>query len=152
RVWGRPLGNKAQLKIIRHAGTPNETEELVTVPLTSNFSRPVTVKLENGRRTETAYVPPPSVVETESAPASPTASTDQVLSKLRSVAVAESGGIDRGISGDVAGPGKRSNPRRNLDLRSNPGDRTIYQNKVEGFIQNTVNMTTQAVVSADRRS
>ena len=36
RVWGKPLGNKAQLKIIRHQGTTQETEELVTVRLQSN--------------------------------------------------------------------------------------------------------------------
>src|SRR5206468_7553210 len=38
RVWGRPLGNKAQIKIIRHQGTDHETEELVTVRLQSNLS------------------------------------------------------------------------------------------------------------------
>ena len=33
RVWGKPLGDKAQLKIIRYQGTPNEREELLTVDL-----------------------------------------------------------------------------------------------------------------------
>src|SRR5262249_47532493 len=27
RIWGKPLGNKAQLKIIRHQGTEDETEQ-----------------------------------------------------------------------------------------------------------------------------
>src|SRR5262249_34554571 len=43
RVWGQPLGNKAQLRIIRHQGTPDETEELVTVALATELSRPLTV-------------------------------------------------------------------------------------------------------------
>src|SRR5262249_8030252 len=60
KVWGKTMGNKAQLKIIRHQGTPEETEELVTLKLTGPASAPVTIKLEGGRRTETAYVPPPA--------------------------------------------------------------------------------------------
>ena len=41
------------------AGTLREArEQLVTLKLDSNLSRPVKVKLEGGRRTEAAYVPP----------------------------------------------------------------------------------------------
>src|SRR5205823_6659936 len=63
RIWGRPLGNKAQIKIIRNLGTPEEAEELITVRLTSNTSKPIVFKLADGRRKETAYVPPPSAMK-----------------------------------------------------------------------------------------
>src|SRR5262249_20212564 len=63
RVWGKPLGNKCQLKIIRHQGTPEEAEQLVTVRLGSATMKPITVKLEDGRRAETAYVPPAAALE-----------------------------------------------------------------------------------------
>ena len=39
RVWGKPLGDKAQLRIIQHQGTKDETERLVTVNL--NETKPV---------------------------------------------------------------------------------------------------------------
>ena len=58
RVWGRPLSDLAQMTVIRHQGTPQETQELVTINLKS--AAPVKLKLSDGRRTETAYVPLPS--------------------------------------------------------------------------------------------
>ena len=50
RVWGTPLSNKAQLKIIRHQGTPQQSEELVTVDLKNGGA--VKVNLADGRRNE----------------------------------------------------------------------------------------------------
>ena len=102
RIWGRPLGNKAQLKIIRHQGTPDESEELVTVAVTSNVSLPVPVKFAAGRRTETAYVPPTSVVETPRTPTTPVATTERILSKLRAVSSAESTGVQSSMGGGAS--------------------------------------------------
>ena len=56
RVWGSPLSHRAQLKIVRHQGTPRQSEELVTIDLKKGGA--VKVKVADGRRTETAYVPP----------------------------------------------------------------------------------------------
>jgi hypothetical protein len=36
--------------------------------------------------------------------------------------------------------------------RSHEKDRTVYQNKVQSFVANSVELTAQAVLSADRRS
>ena len=52
RTWGRPLGDKAKLEIVRHQGTPDETVELVTVNLATAQS--LSVKLDQGRRTTAA--------------------------------------------------------------------------------------------------
>src|SRR5207245_2327866 len=58
RAWGTPLGGKAKLEVIRHQGTPNETVTPITVNLSESTIVPV--KLEDGRRTETAFVPSPA--------------------------------------------------------------------------------------------
>src|SRR5262249_46614468 len=82
RVWGRSLGDKAQLRIIRHQGSAEESEQLVTVNVKAN--EVVKVKLANGRRTETAHVAPTASLET------PTETTtleskERTLSKLRAL-------------------------------------------------------------------
>src|SRR5262249_51531189 len=44
RVWGKPQGNKCQLRVVRHKGTADQTEDILTVDLAS--TEPVKVKLE----------------------------------------------------------------------------------------------------------
>jgi hypothetical protein len=56
RIWGRPQGGKATLEIVRHQGTPREMRQRETVAFGRQYVVPVT--LEDGRRTELAYVPP----------------------------------------------------------------------------------------------
>ncbi len=52
RVWGRPVGNKVTLEVVRHQGTPREHRERHV--LTLDRSQSVTVKLDQGRRTRFA--------------------------------------------------------------------------------------------------
>src|SRR5207302_480561 len=59
KVWGRPLGDKAQLTIIQHQGTDKETSKLITVNLAEKNT--VEIDLAEGRRTEVATVPPASL-------------------------------------------------------------------------------------------
>jgi hypothetical protein len=149
RVWGRPLGSKAQLKIIRHQGTKDETEELVTVRMNSNQSLPITVNLKDGRRTETAYVPSSTVPVEEP---TRTSATDEIFNKLRALSDPEITGFERGIRGGTGSPGKDSLPRfATKPPRPSPNDRTVYQNKVKPLVQGSVDVTAQAVISADRR-
>jgi hypothetical protein len=61
RVWGRPLGDKAQLEITRYKGTPREHTRVETIDF--RLGNTFTFNLDNGRRTTAADVPPPSVVE-----------------------------------------------------------------------------------------
>ena len=151
RIWGKPLGDKAQLKIIRHQGTPNETEQLITVKLNSTVTAPIVVHLDNGRRTETAYVPPPGAQQ-EDALAAEMDNGDHVLSKLRALADPEVTGIERGLSSGGASAGRPVARPVSVNPKAHEKDQTLYQNRVQSFVANSVEMTAQAVLSADRRS
>jgi tetratricopeptide (TPR) repeat protein len=63
RVWGRPLGEKATVKVVRHQGTPEQTIELHTLTFSKDNPAPkIAVSLEGGRRKSLASVPPAGVV------------------------------------------------------------------------------------------
>jgi tetratricopeptide (TPR) repeat protein len=156
RVWGHPLGDKAQLKIIRHQGTPDETEQLVTVYLNSSHPEPVLVKLEGGRRTEAAYVPPPAALVPPEAPAgAQEESARQVWGKLRALADPEATGYEyRGLRGGTYSPGTRRSSARPAAApppRAAASDRMFYQTRVAPFVKNSVDVTARAVLSADHR-
>src|SRR5207302_4125339 len=55
RRWGQSVGNKVQIVITLHDGTPDKTTRIETLKPGDS----ITVKLESGRRTSTASVPPP---------------------------------------------------------------------------------------------
>jgi tetratricopeptide (TPR) repeat protein len=153
RIWGKPLGSKAQLKIIRHQGTPNETEELITVKMHSNISEPLIVKLDGGRRTQAAYVPPPQVSEPlEDTATASIDSNDAVLNKLRALSDPEVTGVERGVRSQMASPGRPVTREAPMSFKASDKDRTVYQNRVRSFVSNSVDVTAQAVLSADRRS
>jgi tetratricopeptide (TPR) repeat protein len=155
RAWGRPLGDKAQLRIIRHHGTPEETEELVTIDMKgSRIGNPVTVKFENGRRHETAYVPPLAAYEKPEPVA--VRHSDQVQQKLRALADPMISGVEAsGLTGEVAAQGRpvlRDAPRTTRDVMDDPA--TLRQTRLAPFIgiPTTVDVTAQAVISGDRRT
>jgi len=153
RIWGKPLGNKAQLKIIRHQGTKDETEQLITIKLISNISAPVTINLAGGRRTEAAYVPPPAAQQVEEDASSAGRDVgDQVLNKLRGLADPEVTGFERGVQSGSTSAGRPVAHPVSVNPRSHENDRTLYQNKVQSFVANSVDVTAQAVLSADRQS
>jgi tetratricopeptide (TPR) repeat protein len=152
-IWGHPLGGKAQLKIIRHQGTADETEELLTVELKSKHSERRKLKLDDGRRMETAYVPPR---ESQRAPEPPAAveSPDKVMHQLRVLADPEVTGTSRGFNGAMTSTGQPVLPSQIKSGKASdptPNDRTLYQTRVKPFVQNAANVTAQAVLSADRR-
>ena len=59
---------------------------------------------------------------------------------------------ERGLSGGTAGAGRPVSRPAPVVPRSHEKDRTVYQNKVQSFVANSLEMTAQAVLSADRRS
>jgi hypothetical protein len=59
RVWGRPLGGSAQVKVIKHRGMPNQQIEYHTVDV--DHLTDIKVVLSKGRRSELASVAPPVV-------------------------------------------------------------------------------------------
>ncbi len=151
RVWGKPLGEKAQLRIIQHQGTKDEDEQIVTVDLKAG--KPVKFTLTNGRRTEAAYVPPPSQQQQVEEQLAET-NSDHVLSQLRNLSSPEYSGVqhvnpNRGASmgGSPIGdrPGSRS-------ADGQKDSRVLYQTKVSSFVKDSMDLTAQAVLAADRRS
>src|SRR5207248_1824240 len=57
RVGGSPQGDKAQVKVTTHKGTPQERIEYFTVDLKEQTE--VTFTLDGGRRTDVAVLPSP---------------------------------------------------------------------------------------------
>ncbi len=114
KMYGHPLGGKAQLRIIRHQGTPDETEQLLTVELKSRHSERIKLKLEDGRRKETTYVAPRESQKELEAPAATPQSPDKVLHQLRRPG--RSGSDRRGSEFPrrhvVVGPGRLAEPDR----------------------------------------
>src|SRR5262249_25367875 len=60
RIWGKSRGKKAHLKTSRPRGPGEERDQLLPTRITPTRPKRVTVKLDNGRRKELAYVPPSS--------------------------------------------------------------------------------------------
>ncbi len=155
KVWGHPLGGKAQIKIIRHQGTPEEYEQLLTVELKSHLSERIKIKLDGGRRLETAYVPPPSAHRASDSDLASVDSQDKVLYKLRAMADPEVTGLGKRVAGGFATqgvpvlPSSLKSGRSDTNLPSD--DRTLYQTRVKPFVQNAMDVTASAVISADRR-
>jgi hypothetical protein len=149
RVYGKPLGERAQLRVIRHQGTDDEEEDLITVDLKDN--KPIPIRLDGGRRKELAYVPP---TPTQQAADTPAESPDKVLNQLRAAADPEVTGINPvTVRGGAGSGGLPSRTTRVVQDEQKPvGDKVLFQNKVRSFVQNSLEVTAQAVLSSDRRS
>ena len=152
RVWGKPLGGKAQLEIVRHQGTPEETSELITLKIDSNVTKPIVIDFEGGRRTETAYVPPAGAHRPLEDITARVDDTLEVMNKLRALADPDVRGFQQGNQGGVASSGRPVTRSSTRVLQHHENDRTLIQNKVKSFVANTLEVTSQAVLSADRRS
>jgi hypothetical protein len=156
KIWGHTLGGKAQLKIITHQGTPQEHEQLVTIELTSHRSRPIRIKLDEGRRTETAYVPPPGSQQSSDVDTTGLESSGKIRAKLSAMADPEVMGMNRRVSGGFAMMGQTMLPSQLKSGAANAtvpkDDRTLYQTRVRPFVQNAMDVTASAVLSADRRT
>ncbi len=150
KVWGKPLGNKAQLRIIRHQGTPQETEELVTVKMTSTVSEPVVVKLSEGRRRDTVTVPAPAAHLALDEVTTPLDPASEIMWKLRDLSNAERSG-EQVMQGGIYSAG-RPLIRSAKPAKPTESDRLLYQNRLQSFVANSVELTAQAVLSADRQS
>jgi tetratricopeptide (TPR) repeat protein len=150
RFRGKSLADRAQLRIIQHQGTDDETEQLVSVDLRS--ATPVKIKLSNGRRTEAAYVPPPEATR-PSEPA-PAATKTDVVAELRAAAHPEVTGTEKGFSGQASSMNAApvyNTSRATKNPEPSPNDRAFYQTKVTSFVKNSLDVTAQTVLSADRR-
>ncbi len=151
-VWGKPLFGRAQLTIIRHQGTKDETQEVQPIDLKA--AKPVVVQFTGGRRKETAYVPPPSAQQPPEPPAAKADAQAEIWQKLRALADPEVSSFQRGFSGETGSPiaGIAASKPSRHDLEPRPNDKVLYQTKVTSFVKNALDVTAQVTLSADRRT
>ncbi|HKB02389.1 MAG TPA: VWA domain-containing protein [Gemmataceae bacterium] len=97
RVWGRPQGDKAQVKVTRNQGTPDKRVEYY--PLDLSRETEVKITIDDGRRKDLAVLPSPMDMAKYRSKA---AQAGNVMNKLRALV---SGGTQ--MSGGVGSP---SNP------------------------------------------
>ena len=75
-----------------------------------------------------------------------------LLNKLRKLSEPDAQGVTVGFHGSTMGAGQAVAPEAEPMAPAGPGDRVVYESKLSSFIQNTMDVTTQTVLSADRRS
>ncbi len=100
--------------------------------------------------------PPAAHKAPESAPSAIESGSDKILHKLRLLADPDIVGVGRGFSGDVGSQGgapflPSKIKEGKVDVPPSKDDRTMYQARVKPFVQNSISVTAQAVISADRR-
>jgi hypothetical protein len=149
RIWGRPLGSKATLEIIEHQGTNSETRQRET--LVFERSKDLTVVLKEGRRKSVAQVPASSTAARTPSAAVVSQNSDRILNKLRALADPESS-FGTGIQGTTVSAGQPAPFAGGVPppARAN-GEQLTFQGMVTSGVGNSVDFTTQATVSADRR-
>ncbi len=148
RGWGRPTGDRAQVLIVEHQGTPEETTRVETIDLKTTDT--LSVQLTAGRRTSTATVPPPGSIQHKRPQLE--VGIDKVLDKMRGITSLDPIGSSHGMSGgsttvstsaeDVAAP---TSPK---ELASS---QVTFQNRVSSCVNNGVDVTAQAAVTANGR-
>src|SRR5262249_18251452 len=147
RIWGRPLGGKATVRIIQHQGTSRPIERWETI----NFDRTytMTVNLDEGRRTSAEYVPPTPArrPQSTSEPETP----DRVLTKLRNLADPEYVAGEPHAQGGLASLGLPTTPPRPLPRPASRGKdaAVIYQTKVPGMMNSGFELMAQVSDALD---
>jgi hypothetical protein len=142
RIWGRPLGSKAKLVIITHQGTPEEErrEEVIRFDRTHTLK----LKLAKGRRTAVAQIPPDAAYRRPEEKKPEPGSDSNILVKLRNLADPEFNNTS--TVSDVRPAGPAVGP-----LNQNQMEQVAFQSSVMAYGSAGIDLTAQAVVSADRR-
>jgi hypothetical protein len=151
RIWGQPNGGKARLEIIQHQGTPQQSVKLIGIDFKAKDGNQVKVKLDQGRRTVLASVPPPGSLQPPVQ--KETANADTVFRQLRALADPSFTGTEQSsVRGSLKTPGVTAESRVPAkDSARSPADQVAFQTRVEPFVANSAQLTAQAVISADRR-
>jgi len=142
KVWGRPLGNMAMIKITKHKGTPQQAIDIFRLDLTKQTS--LSLSLDSGRRKELASVLPPGVpIDSGNKPER----EYEVMNKLRAMTTGTSA-VMNGLSG---GTGSASDP-----LGREEGEPPLVDLALEANIASSVSgglqMRQETIMSKDRRS
>jgi hypothetical protein len=129
RIWGRPLGDKAQVEITRYKGTPREHTRVETIDF--RLGNTFTFNLDHGRRTTAAEVPPPAVVE------KPDALTQfdnvEIMRQLRAMADPVSTGMEV-IRGGTGVASAQVTPPATAEAQKPPMKET-YQTRVTPYLR-----------------
>jgi hypothetical protein len=147
RIYGRPVGGKVTVEVIKHQGTPHETRQRETLVFDRHHT--LTVTLDDGRRTTAAYVPPPGATRKESKPVTQMSSSDRVLAKIRALANPELAGGDTRMKGGMASSLGQSDSDQAL-MPPGPSEVPLYQNRVKPLVANSTDFTIEATVSPDQ--
>jgi tetratricopeptide (TPR) repeat protein len=150
RIWGRPLGEKAQVEIIRHQGTARERSRVETIDL--RLGAPLVFKFDEGRRTSAAYVAPPEAARRPETQSAPVNTTLDLMRQLRQLADPIVTGAETKVRGGAGSFGSSVSRRSSRDPERSGADRLAYQTRVDPFVDNSSDLTAQAVISADRTS
>ncbi|HMF14234.1 MAG TPA: hypothetical protein VKE94_18085, partial [Gemmataceae bacterium] len=141
RIWGRPLGDKAQVEITRYKGTPREHTRVETVDF--RLGNTITINLDNGRRSAAADVPPPGTIQRSETLAS--VDTVGILRQLRDLADPVSSGVEIGFRGGSSKPAVTPTPARD-EARPNVQPPT-YQTRIAPYLSGGADL--KATVKGD---
>ncbi len=145
-IWGKTLGEKAQLRIIRNQGTSEQFEEVMQIDLKS--AKPIKLKLETGRRVEFAFVAPPEHVKKTITKGE---LAIKVQDRLRNIADPAITGVNA-IRTSASGPGVQVNqPEPARAEPANGPSQVLYQTRVNSFMKNAMDVTAQVVASPNGR-
>ncbi len=130
RVWGQPLGGKAQIKVIKHGGTPQQEVEYHTIAVDRGGE--VKINLAGGRRRHLAMVSLPAMEHGHPLKEKIGAGLTQAIEKLRLLADPT---YRNSMSVRAGGTGASATaPVTVYDMAHTPKGtaRFSYQTKVEG--------------------
>jgi tetratricopeptide (TPR) repeat protein len=156
RIWGDPLGGRARLEIILNQGTDQETRRIETVDLSSRSTVTFKVALKHGRRTQVAPIAPDATVKRPQ-PKDDVVQERRILEKLRDIADPYFAGVaPTRMSGSSGMSRYGIEARQPVPSAKQPKDdpakeQTAFQGAVAPLNGWAANLTTTAVVSADRR-
>lgn len=150
KIWGQPLADKVTIRVTRHQGTPQQTQELHRLGLGSDGVAYLKLQIEDGRRTSLATVPPP--VAHRSDATSTAQRPDRVYNLLRAMAEpAYSGQTKQSMMGGTSAEGPST-----MDVLDTPpeilGAELVHQNKLntDDTLRTGAEMMGEAIVASDR--
>ena len=149
KVWGQPLSDKVTIRVIKHQGTPDETQELHRLTLGSDGIAYLKVTLEGGRRTTLASVPPPA--PRKAPPKTAGNDPNRVYNLLRKMAEPAYSGMSRQtmMGGGTTGPSA-------MQVLDGPtettGTEVVHQNRLTagGTPHTGAEIMGEAVIASDR--
>jgi hypothetical protein len=145
RTWGRPVGGKAILEVVRHQGTALEARERYSLNL-DQAQTIIRINLKDGRRTALADLPSPAAQPLPEAEESTNPSGD-VLAKLRSM-------TDPMFSGNLVTSGFRGGVRSSgnelagasTSTAAQPDQRAVHA-KMSSFVGGAMDVVARTTVN-----